>query len=884
MIGTTLHHYRIVRTLGKGGMGEVYAAEDTRLHREVALKILPHDMASDPERLQRFEREAQAVAALNHPNIVTIYAVEETENVHFIAMELVEGKTLAQSIPKGGLGLQQFMRIAVPLVDAIAAAHQRGIVHRDLKPANIMLTDDGRLKVLDFGLAKLKQGTVAGTDATTLSTGQLTMKHSIIGTPEYMSPEQAEGRQIDHRTDIFSLGVIFYEMATGERPFQGTSVVSILSAIIKDMPPPVLQINPGLPQDLERIIMCCLAKDPAGRYQNALDLRKELNEVPQQVGSGKKIATAARATSPKVRLRIPRLAWTSLVLLAAAGLLIYQWRSREPAQVQAEFKPLTTSGAEQFPSLSPEGEWFIYSGLESGHRHIFLQSVGGQTTFPLTKDSASDNDEPAFSRDGARIAFWSNREGGGIWIMGRTGENAKKVTGAGFNPSWSPDGKKIVYATENVQLTPLNMEINSELYIVDVNTGVFTRLSAGNAVQPCWSPNNLRIAYVARSLANLQLDISTMPVAGGEPTAVTNDVAADWSPVWSPDGKYLYFASTRGGTMNLWRVRIDEASGKPLGKLMPITTPAQSVAHPSISADGKLIAYCSVTEKQNIQRIAFDPVSEKVTGEPQWVTFGLQPWSSPDISPDGQWLAFYSRVQSEGHLYVQRADGTGQLRRLTEDAIDRVPRWSPDGKWIAAFSDRSGSIQLWKIRPDGSGLTQLTSGGSVGVAVWSENGSRIAVSSAALPAGVNERKTYVFDPTRPWNQQTPQVLPTPEASLSPFVAMTWSPDGERLVGQTGYKDRTAAGFVMYSFKTNKYERLTDYGEWPVWLSDGRRLLCVSKGQEFIIIDTQSRKVKKIFPATLTRNSLGPPRLPHDQSYIYFSRRVTESGISLVTLK
>jgi Tol biopolymer transport system component len=213
------------------------------------------------------------------------------------------------------------------------------------------------------------------------------------------------------------------------------------------------------------------------------------------------------------------------------------------------------------------------------------------------------------------------------------------------------------------------------------------------------------------------------------------------------------------------------------------------------------------------------------------------------------------------------------------DAKYRVPRWSPDGNWIVSFVQRNETIHLWKIRRDGSELTELTDGDTFGVAVWKEDGSRIAVSGTARPEG---SKTYVFDPSRPWNQQSPQILPTPEASLMPFIAMSWSPDGERLVGQKGYKDRTAAGFIVYSFKTGQYERLTDYGEWPVFLKDGRRLLCVSQGHEFVVVDTQSKRKNTIF--TETHDVLGAPRLPRDQSYIYFSRRITESGISLVTLR
>ena len=247
MIGTTLQHYRIVGKLGEGGMGEVYAAEDTKLQRRVALKLLPPDMAADPERLQRFQREARAIAALNHPNVVTIYSVEETDGVQFLTMELVEGKTLGELIPEDGLPLEELLRLALPLVDAVAAAHEHGIIHRDLKPANVMLASDGRLKVLDFGLAKLKPeaSTASVDDHAPGRRDSLTSAHAIVGTAAYMSPEQAEGRPVDHRSDIFSLGVVLYEMASGRRPFGGDTVFSLISSIIKDTPRPTLGREAG---------------------------------------------------------------------------------------------------------------------------------------------------------------------------------------------------------------------------------------------------------------------------------------------------------------------------------------------------------------------------------------------------------------------------------------------------------------------------------------------------------------------------------------------------------------------------------------------------------------------------------------------------------------
>src|SRR5918999_1670020 len=259
MIGSTLGHYRIERLLGSGGMGEVYLADDTKLGRRVALKVLSRGLASDSDRRKRFEREARAAAALNHPNIVTIHSVEEVDGVPFLTLELIEGQTLADVIPAGGLPLDRVLELSIPLADGVGAAHQRGVTHRDLKPANVMIASDGRLKILDFGLAKIKEDVRA--DEPALPTAALTGEGRIVGTVAYMSPEQAEAKAVDQRSDVFSLGVMLYEMATGVRPFQGETPMSTLSAIIKDTPKPIAEIRPGLPRELSKIINRCLAKD-----------------------------------------------------------------------------------------------------------------------------------------------------------------------------------------------------------------------------------------------------------------------------------------------------------------------------------------------------------------------------------------------------------------------------------------------------------------------------------------------------------------------------------------------------------------------------------------------------------------------------------------------
>jgi len=876
MIGTTLLHYRIVGSLGRGGMGEVFEAEDTRLGRRVALKVLPASFASDAGRLERFRREARAVAALNHPNVVTIHSVEEAEGIHFLTMELVDGRTLASLIPADGLPLPRFREIAVALVDAVAAAHQKGIVHRDLKPANVMVTAEGRVKVLDFGLAKLRH---PGDDSPLTSlavTASLTELTGIAGTAAYMSPEQAEGRPVDARSDIFSLGVVLYEMATGRRPFRGETAVSVISAILKDTPTPICEVNPQLPAELDRILRHCLAKDPARRYQNTLDLRNDLEEL----GEPSEKEGLSRSVPPSAASRrLPRKIVVSVVLVAAAaGLLFlaFRWRkagqNRKAPPVPTFLQVTGLSGVEQYPSLSPDGKWVVYSSNVGGQKDIYLQGVGGQTPINLTRDSPVDDDEPAFSPDGERIAFRSEREGGGLFVMGRTGEGVRRVTHTGFNPAWSPDGKEISFAEENVQLMPMNWEGESALGVVHLETGQLRRLGIRDAVQPSWSPGGRWIACVGR-LGNLrQMGLWTIPAAGGEPMSVTRGPATDWSPFWSRNG-FLYFASDRGGSMNLWRVRMDESSGRPEGEPEAITTPATFLAHPSVSADGKRIAYSSALMTMNIQRLTLDPATGKAVGEAVPVTTGSRQWSSPDPSPDGSRVVFYSRVQPEGDLYVVGSDGTG-LRQLTSAGLDRVPRWSPNGKWILCFSKRSDRLQLWKIRPDGSELSRMTNVDDASVAAWAPDGSRVAFSTVNREGVTN----LIFDPARPWADQTPRTLPQPEPSLRPFMVNDWSPDGRLLAGQIGYG---AKGIVTHDLDSGAYERLTDYGEWPVFLPDSRRILFVTRLKEFLLIDRRSKEVRKVY-ATI-RDVLGPPRLTRDGRAAFFSRRVTEADVWLATL-
>ena len=339
-------------------------------------------MAGDPERLRRFEQEARAAAALNHPNIVTVHSVEQAGDLHFLTMELVEGDSLADRIPRDGLSLDRLLEIVVPLADAVGAAHARGVVHRDLKPGNVMVTPEGRVKVLDFGLAKLKPPGGA-TDLTTGAAPTLTGEGRLLGTVAYMSPEQAEGREVDHRSDIFSLGVLLYELATGRRPFKGDSSLSLLSSILKDTPPPLTDLKPAFPPELARIVRRCLAKDPSRRYQSAIDLRNELDELKQELASG------GFAQSPMVepgRQRRRR----SIVPIAGgvaalAAVFVYLYFASQPVAPGARPSTLKRvtfeEGLQTQPTWSPDGRFIAYSSNQSGNFDIWVQALGGGGAF-----------------------------------------------------------------------------------------------------------------------------------------------------------------------------------------------------------------------------------------------------------------------------------------------------------------------------------------------------------------------------------------------------------------------------------------------------------------------------------------------------------------------
>ena len=885
--GREVGPYRILSLLGAGGMSEVYLAEDARLGRKVALKLLPAEFTKHAERVGRFEREARAASALNHPNIITIYEIGKLGDTHFLATEFIDGLTLKQRFGGGKIKLKESLDIAIQIASALAEAHAAGIIHRDIKPENIMLRRDGYVKVLDFGLAKLTEPKPsdelpAGASFAHTETGR------VMGTVNYMSPEQALGQALDQRTDIFSLGVVLYEMVVGTHPFKGGSVAATFDAILNRGPAALTNSNPDLPLELARIINRSLEKDRELRYQTASDLRAELKRIRRDSDSspavGDESATSSKHPQPIKRLPGLKPALIAAVIIAAALLawLLVSKLSKEPekkssAPVISSAIPITdAAGEELFPSLSPDGNSLIYANAAAGNLDIYHQRVEGKRSDNLTADSPADDSQPAYSPDGKRIAFRSERDGGGIFIMGASGESVIRLTDFGYNPSWSPDGKEIACAMEGVVGPTSRLNAKSQIWAVDLATRDKRLIAEGDGVQPAWSPNGYRIAYWGKHRGG-QRDIWTTSATKADPVQVTDDAFEDWNPVWSPDGRHLYFVSMRGGNMNVWRVRIEEKTGEVLSSPEPVTLPSPSTHHICLARDGQKMAYVQRPIRVNTQRLEFNPSDEKVSGAPVWITGGTSSTSRPDLSPDGEWFAHDSFGDRQIDIFVMKKDGTGQ-RNLTQDAHkDISPKWSPDGRRIAFYSDRSGTYQIWAIRPDGSGLQQITFAPDPGAvyAVWSPDATRLAYSAFG-------GHSYVIDLSKPWHEQTPQPVAPMDDPDGIFVAFSWSPDGKKLAGTcTNARSRKITGIYVYRLDTRKYEQITDIGTGPQWMSDSRRLIFAHRSKLYLV-DSLSKKPRELFSAA--PHDVQRFKLSKDERMIYYSVTSREADIWLASLE
>ena len=864
--GSRLGPYDIVAPLGEGGMGEVYLARDPKLNRDIALKVLPPAAALDDDRRERFQREARAVAALNHPNIVTIHSVEDADGTTFLTMELVEGRPLSEVLPRNGLPLGRLLAIGIEIADALVAAHQKGITHRDLKPANIMLGEgqhQGRVKVLDFGLAKLTHPSGAdGSLPTALATGE----GRILGTVAYMSPEQAEGKSVDARSDLFALGVILYEMATGRRPFTGETSVSIISSIVKDTPASITELNPGLPRELARIVRRALAKDPEARYQTAKDLRNDLRELRASLESGELALEAGASMAPtRGGLRLWQAVAVIAGLTAVAAVALLVRRSASPAATAPppdtiQMTRLTSGVIASRPALSPDGKFVAYVQTSiDQHDSVWVRQIASGSTVQVvaptpdvTISGLAVTPDGAFV-DSVRMSSATDHRTLELWRVPLLGGPARKIVERATSaPSWSPDGAHMAFLTQ-----PLNGSERS-LIIADADGGhprvIATRklplryltdtTVSRPDVHPLWLPDGRAVVVWTDDELTGVTSLTKVDIASGVETAVPrhglNELAGgSFSLAPAPDGASVLtnVPAESGGPPQVARVRLSD------GAITWLTTDLDAYSSVSRAADTLATARQEVRRRfwvgdaagRDFTPVGSDAVSNQGSRRIVWTGPNTITYVASLVGGSGLWTTDLASgalqllvpgaeavlatadgrtiVYEDGENHLWRADADGahafQLPGAKSNGLAAI---APDGSAVFYISSESGLQTAWEVSLRGGTPHQFA---NVAVA-----GSGIAVSPdgrwAALTSITDNRRETVIVPIGGGE-------PITHLPGFPCCGLQWTPDGKGLAvidaQGTNIWVQPIDGKPGYDLTHFTDESLFAFG----WSLDGKRL-------------------------------------------------------------
>ncbi len=761
--GDRLDAYEIVGPLGAGGMGEVWIAKDLRLQRKVAIKILPTELTRQPARVARFQREARAASALNHPNVCTIYAVGETpDGHHFIAMELVEGVTLRRRLADGRLRPQDALDITIQIASALTAAHAAGIVHRDMKPENIILRADRIVKVLDFGLAKL---TAPGTNEE-LSTRTRVESHvgSVVGTVAYMSPEQARGQHVDGRTDVWSLGVVLYELLAGQLPFAGRSPSDVIAAILEHDPAPLAPLAPDVPLELHRIVGKTLKKDCERRYQGMKDLQVDLEAVRDDVSIAATVRTSTHGgvgsgtldvERPALDRRKPRLSVAVVLAVAtlavAAGWTLRDWVARNqqaPDRVSRLFKRATfDAGLQTDVTWSPAGRSVAYASDKTGNFDIWVQRVGGGDALQITNSPAQDT-QPTWSPDDRTIVFRSERDRGGLFVVPANGGAERRLTSFGVRPRWAPDGSQLLFAAADV----LAAGIASPLYTVRLDGGApqpvlqafFKQLDRGLGGMRDWNwyPDSRHVSVLG-TVPGQGFGLYTVPLSGGRAMFLKRTPElGEWTAFAWASSTTLFVECDTDGVHSVVRLTIDPKTMAVLAT-DPVTMGDGWQSRFALSSDGRHLAFTMTKMSQRLWSVPFDAATGRTSGDGQPVSDSMGLATTSDLSRDGTKLAYTLALTGTERTKLWTTDlAAKQSRALaTDDQGREFPQWSPDGirlayRWVRKLSDGANESGLAVRRTD-TGEEELISTPRTDTFVtpwdWSPDGEGVLVSSGSVP-------------------------------------------------------------------------------------------------------------------------------------------------------
>jgi Tol biopolymer transport system component/serine/threonine protein kinase len=756
--GQVISHYRIVRKLSRGAMGVVYQAQDTRLGRSVALKLLPEEFADNHQALEHFAREARAASALNHPNICTLYDIGEVEGRPFLTMEYLEGQTLEERIAANPFTVDELLDLSIQIADALEAAHSQGIIHRDIKPANIFITTRVQAKIMDFGVAKLVKDQLSpgaawgGSDVAraAISEELVTDSAAVPGTAAYMSPEQVRGEELDIRTDLFSFGAVLYEMVTGRRAFSGDTIAALFDAVLHKEPVSPVQLNTETPAKLAEILSRMLEKDREVRYQYASQLRTDLRRLKRDTESGRAAAVAPVYDPQEVSVlrerrysrRWATIALTGMALLLVAGGAIGYHYFRKPPGPPIRIIPFTSlRGHLDVPRFSPDGKQlaFAWDGEKEDNWDIYVQLIGSDKPLRLTAHPGVDR-RPVWSPDGRYIAFHRHSEGDDdIFIIPALGGPERKLHSpklgawwASESLDWSPDGKYLAYVDRRAD------QDRTSIFVLAVDNPDDRRALTSSPdpqfdVTPRFSLDGQTVAFVRHFTTANAADIHLVHVTGGEPKRLTFDSVALGGMDWTPDGAYIIFSSRRLAQGRLWKVPASGSEPEPLsvGQEAPSFGPgsAGGAYGPSLSRDGHRLAYAHVWADGNIWR--YEVPRRMGGGAAHTKLIASTGWNGgPQFSPDGRRIVFSSGRSGNTEIWVCDSDSSNP-RQLTFFAGPEVgtPRWSPDSRQITFDAEPEGHLEVYVVNAEGGRPHRLTSGSLNTTSSWSRDGRWIYFAS-----------------------------------------------------------------------------------------------------------------------------------------------------------